>query len=503
MTFKPAARQPIDLAIVWSLAVFVAFFLMPTRASAEPSEPKLNSRAEKLYAQHCARCHAEAGTGDGPAHTMQRPWPRDFTTGEYKFRSTPIGTLPQVSDVERVIANGIPRTSMSGYAKWLSPEEIRDLAEYVLDFSKGSGVPDGSAQAVVPPTDLVEPAQPAAGSVVEPSDKLPQPLRRSFASDRLTRGKQAFAANCVSCHGADGRGLGELAGQMRDKNGFLTNPVDLTDALGYGGGSRASDIYRTLTTGIAGSPMPVFDKILDDETRADVAAYVESLQVAPADRTLVAREAWDHALPSKVRGEYMVRAMSCALCHNSYEASGEYYPKPYLAGGVAITIPGLGVFPTRNITSHPEDGIGRWTEEEIARVVTTGHAPNRRIEAFSMPWVYFSHLTEQDARDIAAYVKSLKPMENVVPVRKYDPIWKRLWTRVRQVTGLEHGRLEYPAFNVGSRPSEAERLSAEADRAIQLRQRAEAGQAQPDSAAKSGRATASDPTDVSSQETGS
>ena len=65
-----------------------------------------------------------------------------------------------------------------------------------------------------------------------------------------------------------------------------------------------------------------------------------------------------------------------------------------------------------------------------------------------------------DARDVAAYVKSLKPIENQVPLRKYDPIWKRLWTRMRQLVGLEHGRLEYPSFNVGSRQSQAEMLDA-------------------------------------------
>lgn len=443
-------RAAVVLALVFA-SVFGA-------QDADAANVKKKFDGKALYAQHCARCHGDLGTGDGPAHTMQRPWPRDFTTGEYKFRSTPIGTLPTLRDVERVIANGIPRTSMSGYKKWLSAEEIEAVARYVLEFSKNSGVPAAADGGIQIPQELAD--RPALKAGAKP-----------FAADRLARGKQAFAVNCASCHGADGRGLGDLAGQLRDKDGFWIAPADLTDALGYGGGSRAADVYRTLTTGIAGSSMPVFDTILDEATRVDVAAYVESLQVEPAQRTLVSREAWNHALPSKVRGEYMTRAMSCALCHNSYDATGAYYPKPYLAGGVAITIPGLGVFPTRNITSHPTDGLGRWTEEEIARVITTGHAPNRRIEAFSMPWVYFSHLTEQDARDVAAYVKSLKPIENQVPARKYDPIWKRLWTRLKQVTRLELGRLEYPPFNVGSRQSEGERLDAEHERAGRLRAR--------------------------------
>ncbi len=432
-------------------AFFLTVFLALTASQAVRAEekalpaPKLSGR--ELYVQHCARCHGDTGRGDGDAHTMQRPWPRDFTTGQYKFKSTPAGMLPLLTDVERVVTDGIPRTSMPGYKKWLSADEVREVSKYVLGLSKKSGVPPGDGHAVTIPADLVQ-------------------AKRPFGRERLGRGKKAFLTNCASCHGADGRGLGDLAGQMKDKDGWLINPVDLTDALGYGGGSRAGDIYKTLTTGIAGSPMPSFAS-LDEATRADIAAYVESLQVPSAQRTLVSREEWRKALSSKERGEYMVRAMSCALCHNSYDEKGAYYVKPYLAGGVAITLPGTGVFPTRNITSHPTDGLGRWSEEEIMRVITTGHAPDRRIEAFSMPWVYFSHLTEEDARDVAAYVKSLKAIENRVPPRRYYPIWERLWTRVRQWVRLEHGRLEYPSFNVGSRKSQAEKIEAEKARSAE------------------------------------
>ena len=79
---------------------------------------------------------------------MQRPWPRDFTTGQYKFRSTPLETLPLLEDVEQVIAKGNLRTSMPPFEEFLSQEEIRLLAEYVLEMSReASDVPDGSSQA--------------------------------------------------------------------------------------------------------------------------------------------------------------------------------------------------------------------------------------------------------------------------------------------------------------------------------------------------------------------
>jgi hypothetical protein len=106
-----------------------------------------SSSAKTFVSAALRRCHGDQGTGDGPAHTMQRPWPRDFTNGSYKFKSTPGDSLPLLSDVERVVAHGIPRTSMSGYAKWLSAEEIRMVSEYVLNFSKKSGAPEKSRSA--------------------------------------------------------------------------------------------------------------------------------------------------------------------------------------------------------------------------------------------------------------------------------------------------------------------------------------------------------------------
>lgn len=392
------------------------------------------SRARELYIQHCARCHADAGTGDGPAHTMQRPWPRDFTTGQYKFRSTPLETLPLVEDVEQVIAKGNLRTSMPPFEKFLSQEEIRLLAEYVLEMSReASDVPDGSSQAFKKVLTLDE---------------------KTSSPKALELGKKLFQENCNTCHGVDGRGLGSVTGFLYDENNFWIKVPDLTEPLEYGGGNQASDILMRLKTGIPGSTMPVYEGLLQEEELQSIASYVKSLQVPSEDRELISQEAWREALPAKARGEYMVRAMSCSLCHNAYDKSGSYYPDLYLAGGVAITLPGLGVFYTQNLTSHPEDGLHDWTEEEIVKTVMTGYAPDRRLEAFSMPWVFFSHLEPEDAHDIAVYLKSLKPIQNKVPKRKYYPFWKRLYTRIRQLFGLEYGRLEYPPLNQGIRYEE-------------------------------------------------
>ncbi len=102
--------------------------------------------------------------------------------------------------------------------------------------------------------------------------------------DELLHGREVFERNCVSCHGADGKGTGQLA------EALPVRPADLTDCkltdedpvlLGQGvirhGGTH---IGRSLT-------MPAFGAVLSNSDITDVARYVRSLC---ADRDWVPRE---------------------------------------------------------------------------------------------------------------------------------------------------------------------------------------------------------------------
>jgi mono/diheme cytochrome c family protein len=405
-----------------------AAFFLPALLASALAAPAFAADGRAVYAAHCARCHGAEGRGDGPAHTMQRPRPLDFTSGDFEYRSTPLGHLPARADVERTVREGVLRTSMPPFEGFLSEEEIRAVAAHVLELARASGLAEGEPAAIARPAEL---------------DAAPP------APEALAEGKELYAKyRCADCHGADGRGLGRLSGGLVDDEGFWTVPSDLTDPDAYGGGAAASDIFLRLMAGM-GDVMPSYAETIPPDEAKKIALYVKSLQVPASARPAPDAGAWRRALPAKARGEYLVRAMSCALCHNYYDARGMYAPDAYLAGGVAIRIPGLGTFPTRNLTSHPEFGLGRWTEDEIVRAVTAGTAPDRRLEAFAMPWVFFSHLEPEDARAIAAYLKTLAPVPNRVPPRRFDPFWKRLLERVRQLLGLAHGRLEYPPGNAG------------------------------------------------------
>lgn len=102
-----------------------------------------------------------------------------------------------------------------------------------------------------------------------------------FAAASIMHGKQIFEANCVICHGAEGRGDGPLAGQLP------LRPADLTAAhlLGHSDG----ELFWWVSNGrqtIDGNPvMPAFAPILSDADRWSVIDFVRANNAGIGERT--------------------------------------------------------------------------------------------------------------------------------------------------------------------------------------------------------------------------
>jgi mono/diheme cytochrome c family protein len=115
------------------------------------------------------------------------------------------------------------------------------------------------------------------------------------------------------------------------------------------------------------------------------------------------------------RGKYLVTLAGCNDCHTP----GYFFGKPdmarYLGGSdVGFEIPGLGVFPGRNITPDKETGIGDWTDAQIAAALTTGKRPDGRELAPIMPYHSFSYLSKDDVAAIVAFLRSVPPVKHAV-----------------------------------------------------------------------------------------
>jgi hypothetical protein len=87
----------------------------------------------------------------------------------------------------------------------------------------------------------------------------PQPIPSSPES--IDRGRKAyFASGCQACHGDDADGEGQLsrAKELVDSRGLPIKPGDLTSRSSLKNGSKAEDLYRTIMTGLDGTPHPSY-----------------------------------------------------------------------------------------------------------------------------------------------------------------------------------------------------------------------------------------------------
>lgn len=235
----------------------VCALLMASQAFAQ--EPDLGTEEQRaagkeLYDIKCAHCHGSAGDALAVATQYVRPTPRDFASGNFKFRSTASGELPTTEDIARSIRLGMPYTSMPAWEGILSESEITNLAYYIKTFEPAFDGPYGTPE------------------VMEVPDAPP------YDEGRLERGREVYAANqCADCHGENGRANGFSAPDLVDDWGYPIRPADLTKRWTFRASPTREDVYRTFTTGLNGTPMPSYAQTIEEEDRWALVDFVWSL----------------------------------------------------------------------------------------------------------------------------------------------------------------------------------------------------------------------------------
>lgn len=144
------------------------------------------------------------------------------------------------------------------------------------------------------------------------------------------------------------------------------------------------------------------------------------------------------------RGAYLVGIMGCNDCHSPKRMGPqgpEIIPELMLSGypadrplgtvnqeairqGWALFNADLtagvgpwGVTFAANLTSD-DSGIGAWSEEQFKRALTQGKSKgmeNGRMLQPPMPWFNYRDMKDADVRAVFKYLKSTKPVRNVVP----------------------------------------------------------------------------------------
>ena len=105
------------------------------------------------------------------------------------------------------------------------------------------------------------------------------------------------------------------------------------------------------------------------------------------------------------RGEYLVRAADCMVCHTA--PGGASY-----AGGLAIPLP-FGTLYSTNITPDKDTGIGDYNDQDFLNAVQRGIRRDGTRLYPAMPYPSYTYMIDADALAIKAYLFSLAPLHSV------------------------------------------------------------------------------------------
>lgn len=320
---------------------------------------KLVAQGEGLYKQQCLVCHGPEGKGDGPAAPNVAAHPRDFTRGNFKFKTSGVGEMPWDDDIFRTVTSGIPAAGMPSFGD--TPAEERwALVAYVKTLSKRTA-DDG---------DVVDffadrPAQ----------TRLTVLTGRTVTPEAIARGKGIYAGEqggCLNCHGPAGLGDGISAKDLKDDAERPIAPANLTRGeVTFKTGYRPEDIYRTLTNGMAGTPMPSFRKSLTDDERWDVACFVTSLY---------------KPIPP---GELTFLKVGCKSCHT---VGGGKLIGPDLAG----------------VTQRRDEGWIRTWLKDPPSMLATDPTARKLFEEYLTPMPSYG-LTQKEIDSLIEYLRSAPP----------------------------------------------------------------------------------------------
>jgi mono/diheme cytochrome c family protein len=253
----------------------------------------------------------------------------------------------------------------------------------------------------------------------------------------IAKGKYlATAGDCISCHTAPG-GQPMAGGLAMDTPfGKIYSPNITPDKETGIGKMTDAQFYRVMHDGIGGHgqylypamPFPWYTRVTRDDVAA-IRAYMASVPAvhAPDKPNGMAfpfdiREgllAWRLAFfkegtfqpdPAKSaqlnRGAYLVEGLGhCGECHNNNNLFGSSKMAGRLEGGA------IDDWYAPNITGDTLQGVGAWSQDQLATFLKTGAAPAGAGVALGpmMETIHNSlqYLTDDDIQAIAAFLKSV------------------------------------------------------------------------------------------------
>jgi mono/diheme cytochrome c family protein len=271
----------------------------------------------------------------------------------------------------------------------------------------------------------------------------PAPAAAQPASDLLERGRYLgeIVAACGACHHTFGPGMQPVpgmalaGGRAFEERGFRAVAPNITQDRETGiGGWTDAQIAASIRNGhrpdgsLIGPPMPVESyRGISDRDLAALVAWLRT--VPPVRHAVVERSRYAFALTPHgpavtsvpdppaddpvARGRYIaVNLAHCMDCHSAQLSEGRTDPNGRGARGLVLEGP-WGSVQAANISSHPTQGIGSWTDEQILGAITRGVSADGRPLAPPMGGraPIWARMQPEDLRAVVAYLRSLPPQD--------------------------------------------------------------------------------------------
>ncbi len=259
------------------------------------------------------------------------------------------------------------------------------------------------------------------------------------SEDLLARGDYLVnvVMACGNCHTPQGPAGPDMSRQLAGGLPFIepafevyASNITQDEATGIGAWSD-DDIKRALQEGVRpdgtklAPVMPFnFYKVLSSRDLDAVVAYLRTvpavandvpnpnykihIEAHPMPGAEAALEEADRAGDKVLEGFYLATIAHCMECHVGRVNGVPDVVSGMGAGGMKFPGP-WGESVSANISSHPEEGIGAWTDEEVARAITAGVSRDGSQLLPPMGYWAYANMREEDLSAIIAWLRTLPP----------------------------------------------------------------------------------------------